>query len=195
MDRLTFISELVKSLVWPITVVVCVALARKPLAALLPFLRTIKYSDVELQFGREVARSETVAERLPIPVESETLRQTRESLVQLAAVRPRTAIRETWRAVENAVLEAAKREHLELAPSARSMPMVVGSLMFNKGIISETQYQVLSQLRQITDEAERAPVDSLTVDEATRVIDLSLKLIASLDVGDEDHHAASAAGN
>jgi hypothetical protein len=192
-DRLTFVSELVKSLAWPIAVIACAVLARRPLAALVPFLRTIKYSDVEVSFGKEVARSESVGERLPAPAETKTLQQTRDSLIQLASVRPRTAIRETWRAVENAVLEAAKRERLELAPTARSMPMVVGSLMFNSGVISETQYQVLSQLRQITDEAERAPVDSLKVDDARRVIDLSLKLIASLDVGDDAHRAASAA--
>jgi hypothetical protein len=142
MDWLTFVSELVKSIAWPITIILCIVFLRKPLGALVPFLRTIKYSDVELQFGREVAKSETVAEKLPPSSANKPLQQTRDSLVQLAAVRPRTAIRESWKAVENAVLECATRERLELAPSARSMPMVVGSLIFNRGTVSETQYAV-----------------------------------------------------
>lgn len=58
--------------------------------------------------------------------------------------------------------------------------MVLGALMFNAGIISDAQYALLTRLRQLTSEAERAPVDSLTSEDAISVVELALGLAASL---------------
>ena len=60
MDRLTFVAELVAALAWPVTVLACVLLLRGFVTALVPLLRKLKYSDLELQFGREVAERPSV---------------------------------------------------------------------------------------------------------------------------------------
>jgi hypothetical protein len=62
------------------------------------------------------------------------------------------------------------------------MPMVLGALMLNAGVVSHHQYDLLSRLRQLTSEAERAPVDSLDPDDAVEFVGLALRLAASLDL-------------
>lgn len=54
MDVLTFISELIKSLAWPVAIIILVILLRKPIVELIPLLRRLKYKDLELEFSQEV---------------------------------------------------------------------------------------------------------------------------------------------
>ena len=54
-STLTFVSRVISSTAWPITVLICALILRKHLLALIPLVRTVKYSDVEIQFGKEVA--------------------------------------------------------------------------------------------------------------------------------------------
>src|ERR1700734_3282145 len=55
MNAPAFITQLVTALAWPVTVLICVVVLRPLLVGLLPLIRKLKYSDVEIQFGREVA--------------------------------------------------------------------------------------------------------------------------------------------
>ena len=55
MDNRTFIANVVASLSWPITALVALLLVRKILISLLPLVRTLKYSELEVSFGREIA--------------------------------------------------------------------------------------------------------------------------------------------
>jgi len=47
MDTLTFISELIKAVAWPMTAIVLVVLLRKPIIELIPLLRKLKYKELE----------------------------------------------------------------------------------------------------------------------------------------------------
>ena len=187
MSTLTFIAQVTAALAWPLAVLACVALLRKPLSNLVPLLRRLKYSDLELQFGREVAEATKEAEVVTLGssdkrIVEETKRQVWEDVIQLASARPRTAIREAWRRVETALHDLAKARGLEVAPTAWSMPMVLGALMLNSGVISDAQYSMLNRLRRLTSEAERAPLDSLSVDDAVQFVELALRLAASMRV-------------
>jgi hypothetical protein len=55
MNTRSFIAQLVAELAWPITVLICILWLRPQLARLVSLIRKLKYSDVEIQFGREVA--------------------------------------------------------------------------------------------------------------------------------------------
>jgi len=111
MDRLTFTAQLVGALAWPLTVLVCVLLLRGYVTALVPLLRKLKYSDLELQFGREVAELKGAADAASLPVQKQPSEQrdadTWQGLVRLAAARPRSAIRGAWQEVEAALKRTA----------------------------------------------------------------------------------------
>ncbi|MER3513447.1 MAG: hypothetical protein C4310_02805 [Chloroflexota bacterium] len=54
MDWLTFVTELIKALAWPITILIIIIVLRKPLANLIPTLQRLRYRDLEIEFGRSV---------------------------------------------------------------------------------------------------------------------------------------------
>ena len=194
MDVKTFVAQLVASLAWPITVLACLLLLRKPLRSLMPLIRRLKYSDLELQFGREVAEVKDAAETAALRSARdarEAREGTWEDLTRLASVRPRSAIRAAWDQVESTLMRVAKDRNLQAAPAVWSMPMVVGALLLNAGVMSDAQYNLLYRLRHLTSEAERAPVDSLAPDDATEFVSLALRLAASLGSPNELLHPAA----
>jgi len=188
MDVKTFVAQIVASLAWPITVLVCLPLLRKPLRSLTPLIRRLKYSDLELQFGREVAdvKETTETAALKTAQKAEVAeKEVWQELMQLASVRPRNAVRAAWHQVESTLMRVAKDRNLQAAPAAWSMPMVIGALLLNAGVISDTQHKLLYRLRQLTSEAERAPVDGLAPDDAAEFVSLALRLAASLNSPNE----------
>jgi len=181
MDNRTFIANVVASLAWPATALIALLLVRKILISLLPLVRTLKYSELEVSFGREIAAVREAADDAAIRPSAEGSRpQVWEDLMRLAAVRPRSAIRGSWRQVESAMARVAKARELQVAEGVWSMPMVLGSLMLNAGFMSDAQYGLLSRLRRLTSEAERAPVDGLSADDAAEFVGLALRLAGSL---------------
>jgi hypothetical protein len=107
---LGFISQIISSLAWPITLLTCVLLLKRHLLALLPLVRTAKYSDVEIRFGQEVAELKRTTTIADLPSQQGSPKQNQwESLSRLAEVRPRTAIRSAWSQVESSIRELAKK--------------------------------------------------------------------------------------
>src|ERR1700758_4738326 len=89
---LGFVAQVISSLAWPVTAIICVLLLRRYLVDLIPLLRRVKYSDVEISFGKEVAELTKSTDASQVPVQlSEANRW--EDLIAMADVRPRTAIR------------------------------------------------------------------------------------------------------
>ena len=181
MDNRTFIASIVASLAWPLTALAGLLLVRKIVISLVPLVRTLKYSDLELSFGRDVAAVREAADDAAIAPAVDVARpQVWEDLTRLAGVRPRNAIQGAWRQVESSLARVARERKLDVADGVWSMPMVLGSLMLNARIVSDAQYALLSRLRRLTSEAQRAPVDSLNADDAAEFVGLALRLAASL---------------
>jgi hypothetical protein len=82
--------------------------------------------------------------------------------------------------VESTLVRVAQARNLQAAPAVWSMPMVLGALLINAGVISDAQYRLLYRLRELTSDAERASVDSLATIDAQEFVSLALQLAASL---------------
>src|SRR5215469_3494890 len=176
------IVKLVSALAWPVTVLICVLVLRPFLSRLVPLIRTLKYSDVEIQFGQEVAQLKiAAAQSTESVVVDATVRPIWEDLVRLAAVKPRTAIVRAWDKVEETLIRVAKDRKIEAARAVWQMPMVLGAVMLNKGEISTEKYELLSKLRQLVNAAEHAPIDTVNPDDAAEFVGLAMRMAASLD--------------
>jgi len=146
---LGFVSQIISSLAWPVTVLTCILLLRRHLLALIPLVRTVKYSDVEIRFGQELAELSKSADIADLSSGEGSEKQNQwESLIRLADVRPRTAIRVAWGQIESSIRELAKKRKTEITDAADGMPMVIGAILLNQGAISGDQY-VLSALNPI----------------------------------------------
>jgi hypothetical protein len=179
---LGFISQIISSLAWPITLLTCVLLLKRHLLALIPLVRTVKYSDVEIRFGQEVAELNRTTDIADLPPQQGNPKQNQwESLSRLAEVRPRTAIRSAWGQVESSIRELAKKKNTEITDAAEGMPMVIGAILLNQGVLTSQQYELMQKLRMLYHEAERAEPDTITTDSAAEYVGLALRLAASID--------------
>jgi hypothetical protein len=176
---LDFIAQMVKSLAWPVTLLTCVLLLRKHLAKLIPLLRMVKYSDVEIRFGQEVAELAKSVDAAAVPALAPNGDKW-EELMRMAEVRPRTAIRMAFRRVEDAIIDAARGRKIEIADGAQGMPMVIGAILLNNGAIATAQYDLLSRLRRLANHAELAPPDGITVESASEFVGLAMRLAGSV---------------
>jgi hypothetical protein len=175
---LGFVSQIVSSLAWPVTLLTCVLLLKRHLLALIPLVRTVKYSDVEIHFGQEVAelkKTADIANMAAGPKQDQW-----ESLIRLADVKPRTAIRSAWGHIETSIRELAKKKNTDITDAAENMPMVIGALLLNQGAIAADQYVLMQKLRILLHEAERAEPDSITSASAAEYVTLALRLAASI---------------
>jgi hypothetical protein len=179
---LSFIAQVISSLAWPATVLTCIFLLGRHLLALIPLVRTVKYSDVEIRFGQEIAELKRTTEIAELKGGGADLKHDRwESLSRLVDVRPRTAIRMAWNQIDNSIRELAKRKDVGITDAAEGMPMVIGALLLNQGVISTQQYQLMQNLRMLYHQAERAEADTITADSAAEYVGLALRLAASLE--------------
>ena len=183
---LDFISHLVSSLAWPATVLTTIFLLRRHIQTLVPLVRTVKYSDVEIRFGQEVAELKRATDIGELPNSKEPAQDGQwKTLIRMAEVRPRTAIRGAWNEVDSSMRKLAAAKHVQIADAAESMPMVIGAILLNQGFISNTQYELMQKLRLLGHEAERAEPDGITTDSAAEYVGLALRLAASIDTGKE----------
>jgi hypothetical protein len=183
---LDFISHLVSSLAWPATVLTTIFLFRRHIQTLVPLVRTVKYSDVEIRFGQELAELKRATDIGELPNSKEPAQDGQwKTLIRMAEVRPRTAIRGAWNEVDSSMRKLAAAKHVQIADAAESMPMVIGAILLNQGFISNTQYELMQKLRLLGHEAERAEPDGITTDSAAEYVGLALRLAASIDTGKE----------
>ena len=178
---LGFVAQVIGSVVWPVAVLTCVILLRKHLRALIPLVRTVKYSDVEIRFGQEVAELAKTLNASSVPAPPSPAEEYKwEELLRMAQVRPRTAIRMAFRRVEDSISEAARARNIEIADGALGMPMVIGAILLNNGVISGDEYELLSRLRTLLNEAEQAPPVAITSEAAAYFINLAMRLASAV---------------
>jgi hypothetical protein len=176
-----FIAQLVSSLAWPIALLACVLLLRHHLKSLLPLIRSVKYSDVEIKFGKDVADLAKTAQSTSLPEKpSESLTREWSDITGIASVRPRTAIRSAFRKLEDLMFETARAKNVEIADGAFGMPMVIGALLLKGGIIDTEQYDLLFRLRGLLNEAEQAPPDSISIESALQFVNLAQRLATAV---------------
>ncbi len=156
MDWMTFLASVISSLAWPAVVLVIVVLLRKPLAGLIPLLQRLKYKDLELEFGErlEVLEAELL-EELPAPQDAIGPPQSR--VLELATVSPRAAVLESWRGVEQATQELAKRHQIALPREKARNPFQVIRALERAEVIDSSTSSAIHELRSLRNEAAHAP--------------------------------------
>jgi hypothetical protein len=84
----------------------------------LPFLRKLKYKDVELEFAEKIKELDSaINKELPSSPDIDLDQATAlDRFIQLAQISPRAAIFEAWREVEAAVINSAKSNIEKLQP-------------------------------------------------------------------------------
>jgi hypothetical protein len=181
MDWPTFVTELIKALAWPITVLIIIIVLRKPLANLLPTLQRLRYRDLEIEFGRQVQElSEDVKRELPAATAAGTDRPHVARLGELAQLSPRAVVLESWLDVEEAAIEATRRRGLNLAYRELRAPILLGQALEQSGILDESKAQIYHRLRILRNAAAHASEFAFEPDSALEYADAAMRLAAYL---------------
>jgi len=180
MNIFEFIVEMTKALAWPGFILSCAIIYRRQINGALGIMTRIRYGDVEMEFSHKISElsAETLSAR-PL-VSDEDASKLRRDLLAIAARRPRVAILEAWRHVENELVQKAHDSGLDAPPATLTMPLMLSYYMSEKGVISPSQDGLVSSLRALQQRAAREVNQSISLNDAIKYIDLSLDLTLSL---------------
>ncbi len=178
MDVLTFLSELVKAVAWPATVIVLVVLLRKPIVELIPLLHRLKYKELELEFSQEISELKTEVEAIAKEKgeEAPSTASTSSNLLSLVAFSTRAAIMEAWLEVESASVAVAS-SFWGKSPNEtlRNMPKL-GEYLLQCNVIDGKQLSVFNKLRQLRNKAAHAQELDLSENDARSYVELATDL-------------------
>lgn len=178
MDVLTFISEIIKALAWPLAVVTLVFLLRRPVIEVFPLLRRLKYKDIELEFAQELSQLEAevraIAEKKG--EEAPSITSTSSNLLNLVSYSARAAIMEAWLEVESSSIAVASSFWGQPPNNVlKSMPKL-GEYLLQCNVIDENQLIVFNKLRQLRNKAAHAQDLELSEDDARSYVILASDL-------------------
>jgi hypothetical protein len=190
MSWLAFIASVIKSLAWPVAVVIIVFFMRVRLAALiggltarLANLSKLTAPGLALEFEKgteEVSRAAeqlTGATRTEAPTKSES--EERARLQQLAEVEPKAAVIMAFIDVEAALRSAADRA---LGLSGRKLStLAITNMMVLRGILTVEAGGVLSDLSSLRNQAAHQADIRIGVESAQQYIDAAAEMVRHLD--------------
>jgi hypothetical protein len=148
MDWLSFVAKFLEHMAWPVVAVVLVALLRKEIRILVPFLKRIKAGPLEADFDRDLrelkAQTPDSAKTIAPPAQAAS----KELLVQLAELHPRSAILEAWVRVEAAARTALGRKGLAGKDGYLSAARLPERLA-EQGMLQQGQVTLFHELRRL----------------------------------------------
>ena len=187
MDALTFISSIIESLSWPAAIVLLACLLRKPLSALLPNLKRVKYRGVELDFRDELQKLEGQAKTAGLQIAQEPQerdtgpRRSEDSIAEAARLAtdfPEPAVGVAWIAVEQELTNAVVR--MDISPDIRPSKVAAKNitLLREHGCIDADTGDVLDRMRRLRNAAvhPKTYVERLSADEAREFVRLAQAL-------------------
>ena len=183
MDTLAFIAELVKALAWPVLIAFLVFVLRKPVKSLIPLLTSLKYKDLELEFGRRIEEAKAVAEtelEEDLVTIAERL-EGEERITRIVEASPRAGVLEAWSEIEQETLAAARRILEKAGEDVRRLiPQHAIRVLKEREVIDAPTVNLLLELRRLRNQAAHAPGFALSAGSALEYALLSKRLVRRL---------------
>jgi len=179
MDKYQFLSSIVDSIVWPVTVIVGLFLFKGKIIEALPYIRKIKIKDFELDLKE--AKQELPKEIDSKPAEKLITIEKFKNLYPLAELSPRSAILESWLIIETAASELAVNKANETPGALLAVtPLRMGEYLASKGLITEGEFKFFNRLRELRNKAVHLADMTISLQEAADYIDMSITLTSQL---------------
>lgn len=182
MDLLSFASKVIESLAWPIAAVVLVVLLRKEIGKLAPFLKKLKAGPLEAEFERDVrALQESTAEPEKVEGAKPTDVATKNFLLQLAELHPRSAILESWVRVEAAARTLLASKAIPISKPSYLPAARLAEPLAQHEFITQGQVTLFHELRRLRNEVAHEQGLEPTLESARAYIDLASFLQSHLE--------------
>lgn len=183
MDILEFISSVIKSLVWPVSIFSIVFILREPLIKILSNLNKITYNNLEMNFTNKLDEIETTLEDTQLPeANHQVVNNKDKEIVSVAHISPAASITMSWSMVEKEIMSTVKRTAVSANYPPYNSPLKNMQLLKDTGFIDLDTFNSLNKLRDLRNKAAHGHIsdESLTYIEAIKYNDLSKKVIRIL---------------
>lgn len=173
MDAFSLAASVVDSIAWPIVAGIALLALRKPLVALIPHLRQLRYGELEANFGHDLERIGEQIEEVdlpdgppelqPVPSWEKPPATWNEYVDRLSSISPHATVLEAWRRVE-----LSKGHYL----AARSMGATVSHDVLAARLSADPRFPsalvpTIQQLKALRDDiAHRESISALQKSEA-----------------------------
>ncbi|MCB0339254.1 MAG: hypothetical protein KDD53_06605 [Bdellovibrionales bacterium] len=185
MDWLTFISNLADSLAWPAAVVLIVFSLRSRIEELIPYLRRLKYKDLELEFAEKLESiAVEVQESLPqvgAPTVIQGPSPETARYKELARLSPSAAVVEGWKELELSMVKLLTR-HNQVDESQKNRPP--GRLVANLDRIpdvSPSLIRAIDRIRRLRNAAVHEYDESISTEQAEKFALVAVEIARRLD--------------
>lgn len=184
MDVLSFISGMIESLAWPVSIIIIIMILKKPIDQLMLGIHRLKYQDLEIDFNKRLDEIDSKIETENNKEPKKELKQNNNELEQIetiAEISPNSAILLAWSIVEKELQSIVMR--LEISSDyPRNSPMKNINTLREMKLIDNQTVDGLNELRRIRNNAAHAQLNMRTIssDEALRYYEIVLKITSIL---------------
>jgi hypothetical protein len=153
MDIYTFISSIVASIAWPLSIILIVWILRSPLYKLVPLLKKLKYKEFELEFNEVLKEIDPTSSNSSSSKSEEPKNPAVQKFLALIEISPRAAIVEAWLNVETALIECGIRNGVFENSTLPKSSAEAANLLFSKEVISSNQVEAFKNLQLLRNKA------------------------------------------
>lgn len=173
MDTYTFITEMTKALAWPATLIFVLLLLRKPMISLVPFMRKLKFKELEMEFSEQVQALKSEAE-IDETSEIDT------PAMSILAFSTRAAVLEAWMELENvaATLAASYWSSSDIVPFKNDAKL--GYYLHQCGVLNDTQLKSFNELLKLRNQLVHTKEVELTESDAKAYIMVASNLVKQI---------------
>jgi hypothetical protein len=186
MDVLTFISQIVKSLAWPVATAAIVIALREQIKALLRRLTSLKHNDTEVKFSEDIEKAkEALDAKAPVadltPAQS-PITDIETRVLRLIEVSPSAGLVEAWSLLESAARRKAKELGFKYEQRGPIPLQGILDVLVNARKIDEEDCKLIQQMREWRNTAahsdERQNLDPST---AWKFSTMAIQLIKEIE--------------
>jgi len=183
MDWITFLSKLIDSVAWPISIIILAFIFRSPLSELILVLRRLKYKDFELEFDSEIKKlhsdiSRTLEDKERIDEET---KGEKIKLLQLSNISPQAAILDSWSQVEKEAFLAVRRLKPELDGKEINNWLLVIHTLLNSGGLDSDKFRQFNKLGNLRNQIAHNIDLPISSEGAKEYIESALRLKGHLE--------------
>lgn len=175
--------EIIKTIIWPMVILISIIILKKPLSTLLQKTKHLKYDKLELDFDQRIDRlDQEITKQIPTTSDSDISNfLVQLEFTQLSSISPTSAIQEAWREIENSAKSLIKRKGIELDYNIKTPYKLIQNTLVKGKIVDSNTGEIFEGLRQLRNKVVHSNNYSISEEQSIKYIKISHRLIEYLN--------------
>ncbi len=171
---------IIKHGIWALTLLITIALLRKPLGNLIGKSKQVKYKDLEITFEQDIRQIEDGIRQENLPRVDESATHKDVDLLELASIAPKAAVQEAWQQIEQRSHALLQERKLSIPADSPTPHKAIELLLIEHDLLNDNKARVFRELRQLRNKAVHADNYRVSSKQAAEYVKLSFRLDAYL---------------